>query len=39
MTFLSENSYYVTLVVILAMWFGLFRLMMSIDKKITKLEK
>lgn len=39
MTFLTENSYYVTLVVILALWFALFLYMMSIDKKISKLEK
>ncbi|HJY62711.1 MAG TPA: CcmD family protein [Ignavibacteria bacterium] len=39
MDFFTQNSYYVVLGVVLIIWLGIFSYLVSIEKKITKLEK
>lgn len=39
MDFIEQNSYYVVLIITLVIWTGIFLYMLSIDKKIKKLEK
>ncbi len=39
MDFFTQNSYYVVLGVVLIIWIGIFSYLVSIEKKITKLEK
>jgi CcmD family protein len=39
MDFIEQNSYYVVLIITLIIWTGIFLYMLSIDKKIKKLEK
>jgi len=38
MDFLEKNSYYVVLIITLIIWAGIFFYLMSLDKKIKKLE-
>ena len=39
MEFLEKNSYYVVLIIMLIIWAGIFAYMMSMDKRVKKLEK
>ncbi len=39
MEFLEKNSYYVVLIITLIIWIGIFSYLMSMDKRIKKLEK
>jgi len=39
MNFIEQNSYYVVLIITLIIWIGIFLYMLSIDKKLKKLEK
>jgi len=39
MDFFTQNSYYVVLGVVLIIWLGIFSYLVSIEKKIAKLEK
>jgi CcmD family protein len=39
MDFLSQNSYYVVLAVVMFIWIIIFFYLKGIDKKISKLEK
>lgn len=39
MDFIEQNSYYVVLIITLIIWTGIFLYMLSIDKKLKKLEK
>lgn len=39
MEFLEKNSYYVVLIIMLIIWAGIFGYMMSMDKRVKKLEK
>jgi CcmD family protein len=39
MDFIEQNSYYVVLIITLVIWTGIFLYMLSIDKKLKKLEK
>jgi len=39
MNFIEQNSYYVVLIITLIIWTGIFLYMLSIDKKLKKLEK
>ena len=39
MEFLEQQSYYVVLIITLIIWAGIFGYLVSIDKKIGKLEK
>ncbi|RPI16321.1 MAG: CcmD family protein [Ignavibacteriae bacterium] len=38
-SFLERNSYYVVLIITLIIWLGLFLYMLSVDKKLKKIEK
>jgi CcmD family protein len=38
-SFLEKNSYYVVLIITLIIWLGLFLYMLSVDKKLKKIEK
>jgi CcmD family protein len=38
-SFLERNSYYVVLIITLIIWLGLFLYMLSVDKKVKKIEK
>lgn len=38
-SFFERNSYYVVLIITLIIWLGLFLYMMSVDKKLKKIEK
>jgi hypothetical protein len=38
MQFLEENSYYVTLVIVLVSWCAVFLYMLNVEKRIKKLE-
>ena len=37
--FLSQNSLYVVLIVVLIIWLGIFAYLNRIDNRLTKLEK
>jgi CcmD family protein len=39
MSFIEQNSYYIVLAVTLIIWLGLFLYMLSVEKKIKKIEK
>ena len=39
MEFLEKNSYYVVLIITLIIWAGIFGYLISMDKRIKKLEK
>jgi hypothetical protein len=39
MDFLTDNSYYVVLGVVVLFWFAVFFMLTGIDKKLTMLEK
>ena len=39
MEFLEKNSYYVVLIITLIIWVGIFGYLMSMDKRVKKLEK
>ena len=39
MNFIEQNSYYVVLGVTLILWLGLFLYMLSVEKKIKKIEE
>ena len=39
MEFLSQNSLYIVLFIVLICWFGIYGYLFSLDKKLTKLEK
>jgi CcmD family protein len=39
MEFLEKNSYYVVLIIMLIIWAGIFAYMMSMDKRVKKLEQ
>ncbi len=39
MSFIEQNSYYIVLAVTLLIWLGLFLYMLSVEKKIKKIEK
>ncbi|HEV8538790.1 MAG TPA: CcmD family protein [Bacteroidota bacterium] len=37
--FLSENSLYIVLVIVLVCWAGIFTYLLNLDKKISSIEK
>ncbi|MBU2445214.1 MAG: CcmD family protein [Bacteroidetes bacterium] len=37
--FLSDNSLYIVLVIVLIVWIGIFSFIYKLDKKVTKLEQ
>lgn len=37
--FLSENSIYIVMIIVLIVWAGIFSYMISLDKRIKKVEK
>lgn len=39
MSFLEQNTLYIVLIISLMIWIGIFVYMLTIDKKIAKLEK
>lgn len=39
MSFIEQNSYYIVLGVTLIIWLGLFLYMLSVEKRIKKIEK
>jgi CcmD family protein len=39
MEFLEKNSYYVVLLITLIIWVGIFSYLMSMDKRVKKLEQ
>jgi CcmD family protein len=39
MSFIEQNSYYVVLGITLILWLGLFLYMLSVEKRIKRIEK
>ncbi|MDP2209615.1 MAG: CcmD family protein [Bacteroidota bacterium] len=39
MEFLNQNSLYIVLIITVICWFGIFGYLLSLDKKIKKLEE
>ena len=39
LNFFINNSLYIVLVIVLMIWFGISMFMLSLDKKVSKLEK
>ncbi|MDY0083250.1 MAG: CcmD family protein [Ignavibacteriaceae bacterium] len=37
--FLSKNSIYIVMIIVLIVWAGIFSYMISLDKRIKKVEK
>lgn len=37
--FLSDNSIYIVMIIVLIVWAGIFSYMISLDKRIKKVEK
>ncbi|MFZ2324645.1 MAG: CcmD family protein [Ignavibacteriaceae bacterium] len=37
--FLSQNAIYIVMIIVLIVWAGIFLYMLSLDKKIKKIEK
>ncbi|HMN49440.1 MAG TPA: CcmD family protein [Ignavibacteriaceae bacterium] len=37
--FLSQNAIYIVMIIVLIVWAGIFFYMLSLDKKIKKIEK
>ncbi|GIK21857.1 MAG: CcmD family protein [Ignavibacteriota bacterium] len=37
--FLSKNSIYIVMIIVLIVWTGIFSYMISLDKRIKKVEK
>ncbi len=37
--FLSDNSIYIVMIIVLIVWTGIFSYMISLDKRIKKVEK
>ena len=37
--FLSQNAIYIVMIIVLIVWAGIFSYMLSLDKKIKKIEK
>jgi CcmD family protein len=37
--FLSENAIYIVMIIVLIVWAGIFSYMLSLDKRIKKVEK
>lgn len=37
--FLSDNSLYIVLIIVLIVWFGIFAYMLNLDRRLDKIEK
>lgn len=37
--FLSQNAIYIVMIIVLIVWVGIFSYMLSLDKRIKKVEK
>ncbi|MDP4116573.1 MAG: CcmD family protein [Bacteroidota bacterium] len=37
--FLSNNSIYIVLIIVLIVWFGIFTYMLNLDKRLKNIEK